>query len=61
MSNEGPTCLSQQHPEHICQLKAKGLTEEVARLSDAPTFECGICWTRANCPENLCDPYPLVK
>lgn len=61
MSDQGPTCLSQEHPQHMCQLKLQGLDEEVKRLSDTPTFECTICMTKANCPENLCDPSPLLK
>lgn len=59
MSNQGPTCLSQEHQEHLCQLKLKG--EDITQLTDVPTHECGICWAKANCPESLCDPYPLVK
>lgn len=45
----------------MCELKARGLMEEIDRRSNAPTVVCGKCRTKANLPEFLHNPRPLVK
>ncbi|BDV41975.1 hypothetical protein GURASL_08980 [Geotalea uraniireducens] len=47
------------HQGHICILRSKGLTEEVAHLTDKPTVVCFLCGVEANAPENVCEPMPL--
>lgn len=45
----------------ICQLKAKGLVEEIDRRSNKPTVVCNKCGAKANRPEQLHNPRPLKK
>ena len=45
----------------ICQLKAKGLLEEIDRRSSKPTVICNKCGAKANLPEQLHNPRPLKK
>ncbi|HKJ05198.1 MAG TPA: hypothetical protein VJ974_06335 [Geopsychrobacteraceae bacterium] len=46
---------------HMCELKAKGLMEEIDRRSTDPTVVCGKCLAKANRPEDLHNPRPLKK
>ena len=45
----------------MCELKARGLMEELDRRSTAPTVICGKCQAKANRPEDLHNPRPLLK
>jgi len=45
----------------MCELRAKGLMEEMDRRSDNPTVVCGKCGIKANQPEFLHNPRPLTK
>lgn len=45
----------------ICELRAKGLMEEIDRRSTKPTVVCGKCGAKANLPEHLHNPRPLAK
>jgi hypothetical protein len=45
----------------ICQLKAKGLMEEIDQRSTDPTVVCGKCGAKANLPEQVHNPRPLKK
>ena len=49
------------HQLHICQLKKKGLREEVAARTNDPGFLCHNCNASANQAEDLCNPSPFVK
>jgi len=53
------------HPEthhlHICQLRKKGLQQEIAARSDNPGFICHNCNATANRAEDLCNCSPFVK
>ena len=49
------------HKEHMCALQAAGNTVEVARLSDHPTVECGVCGAKANCEDNVCTPAKVYE
>jgi hypothetical protein len=40
----------------MCILKEKGMTEEIAKFSDNPTVECGICGAKANSADYICTP-----
>jgi hypothetical protein len=54
--------MSEQIDElKMCELKAKGLMEEIDRRSSAPTVICGKCRAKANRPEQLHNPLPLKK
>lgn len=46
---------------HMCELKARGLMEEIDRRSSDPTVVCGKCLAKANKPEDLHNPRPLAK
>ena len=45
----------------MCELKAKGLMEEMDRRSNKPTVVCGKCGAKADAPEYLHNPRPLAK
>jgi hypothetical protein len=53
------------HPEHhqlhICQLKKKGLNEEVSVRTSEPAFVCHNCNAVANKAEDLCNGSPFVN
>jgi hypothetical protein len=49
------------HQLHICQLKKKGLQEEVVARTDDPGFLCHNCNASANQAEDLCNPSPFIK
>lgn len=45
----------------MCQLKAKGLMEEIDRRSGNPTVICNKCGAKADLPEQVHNPRPLPK
>ena len=45
----------------ICQLKAKGLMEEIDRRSTDPSFFCGKCRAKADLAEHLHNPLAIKK
>ena len=45
----------------MCELRAKGLMEEIDRRSIKPTVVCGKCGVKADLPEHLHNPRPLTK
>lgn len=45
----------------ICELKQKGLVEEVDQRSTKPTVVCNKCGAKANLPEQVHNPRPLKK
>lgn len=49
----------EKHKMHMCAMKAKGMTEEIASLSGQPAFVCGNCGAKANAADNLCKPEAL--
>ncbi len=51
----------ESHHVHICSLRKEGKTELAECLGSSPTVKCGICGARANTPENVCDPNPLIE
>ena len=63
MSETTKSCCNNEaeHQLHICQLKKKGLLEEVAARTDDPGYLCHNCNASANQAEDLCNPSPFVK
>jgi len=49
------------HHLHFCKLKQKGLSEEIAARSQAPTYVCHNCGARADRVGDLCNASPLMK
>jgi hypothetical protein len=45
----------------MCELRAKGLMEEIDRRTTAPAVVCGKCGLKADLPEHLHNPRPLMK
>lgn len=43
----------------MCELRAKGLMEEIDKRSANPTVVCGKCRAKADRPEDLHNPRPL--
>jgi hypothetical protein len=48
------SCESKNHSKHMCALKAQGLNDWIAKLSDKPLVECKHCGARANSIKNIC-------
>lgn len=63
MSEATKSCCNSEaeHQLHICQLKKKGLLEEVAARTDDPGYLCHNCNASANQAEDLCNPSSFVK
>ena len=57
------TCITcgAKHTGHICMLKSKGLTQDIAHVTDQPTVYCFICGAEANSADHVCEPAPLKK
>lgn len=51
----------EDHQLHLCQLKKRGLSAEIAVRTDDPGYLCHNCNASANQPEDLCNPSPLIK
>lgn len=49
------------HHLHLCQLKKKGLTEEVAARTNDPGYICHNCNLMANRAEDLCNCSAFIK
>ncbi len=49
-----------QHHLHICQLKRKGMHDEVEALTSAPAYICHNCNATANRAEDLCNCSPFI-
>lgn len=45
----------------MCDFRAQGLMEEIDQRSANPTVVCGKCGLKADVPESLHNPRPLVK
>lgn len=45
----------------MCELRAKGLMEKIDNRSTNPTVVCGKCGAKADNPEDLHNPRPLMK
>jgi hypothetical protein len=45
----------------LCELRVKGLMEEIDRRSTNPSVICGKCGAKANDPKDLHNPRPLAK
>ncbi len=45
----------------MCELRAQGLMADIDRYSTNPKFVCGKCGLKADAPEFLHNPRPLVK
>lgn len=48
----------ENHDVHMCELKAAGKTDEIARLQKNPKFVCGNCGVEASEEGALCAPGP---
>lgn len=49
------------HTLHLCQLKKKGLADEIAARTSDPAFICHNCNGAANRSEDLCNPSPFPR
>lgn len=61
MSTQAPSCDVTAHKVHICSLKAAGNTAELARITNNPAVECGVCGAKANCVDNVCTPVKVFE
>lgn len=58
MSEQTCKC-GDKHQGHLCVLHSKGLTDQIACVTNAPTVVCFTCGREANSEENVCNPMPL--
>ena len=49
----------ENHRDHICVLRGKGLTSKIEHLSSCPNVACQKCGEMADCDKNVCLPVPL--
>lgn len=49
------------HQGHLCVLYSKGLTDEIACVTDHPTVVCFNCGREANAAENVCIPMAIEE
>ena len=49
------------HDVHLCKLKKKGLSEELAARCRKPAYVCHNCGARADREGDVCNPSPLPK
>lgn len=49
------------HELHLCKLRKKGLSEEIAARTRAPAFVCHNCGAHADREEDICNASPLPK
>jgi hypothetical protein len=61
MAETKQCACAEKHEGHLCVLRSKGLTEEIAQLTDNPAVVCFTCGSEANCADNVCAPMPLEK
>lgn len=54
------TC-TEKHGGHLCVLRSKDLTAEIAAVTDKPTVICFTCGSEANSADNVCNPMPLER
>jgi hypothetical protein len=54
-------CTGEKHQGHLCVLHSKGLTDDIACVTSAPTVVCFTCGREANTADNVCSPMPLEK
>ena len=59
MTDEKKCCGGAKHQGHLCVLHSKGLSAEIAEITDAPTVVCFNCGREANDAANVCNPMPL--
>ena len=57
----GECKCGEKHTGHLCVLTSKGMTKEIADITDAPTVVCFNCGREANCAENVCNPMPIEE
>ncbi len=50
-----------EHQLHLCQLKEKGLLEEIATRTSNPGYLCHNCNASANQADDLCNPSPFIN
>jgi hypothetical protein len=56
MSEEKKACDQPGHKNHMCYLKAHGLTAEIESAIGNQSVECGICGAKASSADYICTP-----
>ena len=59
MGNKKHCPESLAHRIHMCQLKCKGMREEIYRRTAYPTVVCTKCGVEVNNADYVCCPRPL--
>ena len=59
MGNKKHCPESLTHKTHMCQLKNKGMMEEIARRTSFRTVVCAKCGVEVNNADYVCYPRPL--
>jgi len=50
----GMSCsCGERHKGHLCVLKSRGLTDEIAHLTDNPAVSCFTCDAAANSADSV--------
>ena len=56
MSKDPAVCDNPEHKNHICYIKAQGLTSDLERMIGNQSVECGICGAKASSTDYICTP-----
>jgi hypothetical protein len=57
---EDTTCsCEEKHQGHLCVLRCKEMTGEIARTTGFPNVVCFNCGEEANSKDNVCSPVQL--
>lgn len=59
--DKNPCQSPETHELHLCQLKKRGLSEDIALRANQPEFICHNCGLMANKAEDLCNCSSLPK
>lgn len=54
MSKDPAACEHPEHKNHMCYMKAQGLTSELEKMTGDQSVECGICGAKASSPDYVC-------
>lgn len=60
MSDNQNSCRSpKKHRDHICQLRKKGMMQEIDQHAENPIVRCAKCGSEASNRDVLCQPIEL--
>ncbi len=56
MTEEKKVCNDPEHKNHMCYMKAQGVSTNLEHMIGNESVECGICGAKASSAEYVCTP-----